>query len=89
MTTTGQEIEAYSVDTDTHYRSWDELVAAETNGYVVVGVSERLHSVPVVIGPYALKSEAQRKQASLRGKWRREEAPHSVHVYVRLLWKDS
>lgn len=86
-------VTSYSPDTDKTYLTWDELIAAESNGYVVVGTSERPGTVPVVIGPWpaseAGKQEARKAQARLRPRWRREEAPHKMHTYVRVLWKEG
>lgn len=84
-------ITAYSQDTGQTYLTWSDLVAAEANGYVVVGVSSR-YPVPAVVGPWepseAGKQEARKAQARLRAKWKRQEG-HTVKVFVRVLWKDS
>lgn len=86
-------VTAYSDATDNTYLTWGELIATESNGYVVVGTSERPGTVMVVIGPWpaseAGKREARRAQARLRSKWKREETPHKTHTKVRVLWKDE
>lgn len=88
-----EQLSAYSPDTGNYYNSWDELVEAETNGYVVVGLPTRPGAVPVVVGPYPTQTEARKAQARLRAKWRKEEAQqhgtHKISTYVRHLWKDA
>ena len=39
-------ITAYSPDTDSTYLTWDDLVAAEANGWVVVGMGDPPSTVP-------------------------------------------
>jgi len=81
--------QAYSATTGTTYPSWEALLAAETNGYVVVGLSTRPDTHPVICGPYPDKETARRAQARLRRRWKREEAPkYEVSTFVRHLWKD-
>lgn len=87
-------IPAYSPDTDNTYLTWDELVAAEANGFVVVGTSSRPNTVPVVVGPFEDKEEARKAQARLRRKWRTEEQRWhgdgaKITVYVRPLWDEN
>lgn len=90
-------ITAYSSDTDRTYLTWDELVHAESNGYVVVGTVSRPNTVPAVYGPWeaspAGKEEARKAQARLRNRWKREERLNhgpgvKVTVLVRVLWED-
>lgn len=88
------DLPAYSTDTDTDYASWDDLVAAEANGYVVVGLSTRPNTAPIVVGPFATKAEADRARARLFRKWKIEEAKYhsgdwKVSSSVRVLWKDN
>lgn len=88
-------VTAYSEDTGSVYLNWDELVAEEASGYVVVGTSERPGTVPVVVGLWppseAGKREARKAQARLRRKWAKEEAQNGskIHTHVRVLWKVS
>lgn len=82
-------IPAYSPTTDTHYKNWDALVKAESNGYVVVGTSDRHDTSAIVIGPYATKEEAQQARARLRPKWVREERPNKITTSIRILWKEK
>lgn len=89
-------ITAYSPDTDKTYLTWDDLVLAEANGYVVVGTCSRPGTVPVVVGPWDPtpegKEEARKAQTRLRRKWRREEQRehgdgHTISTFVRVLWR--
>jgi len=87
-------MEAYSPDTNTHYPNWDALTAAEANGYVVVGISSREDTVPIVVGPYGTKEEGKRAQARLRRRWKNDEARDhgdgiTVKAYLRVLWKED
>lgn len=83
-------VTAYNPDTDHTFLTWEELVEKESNGYVVVGVSERPGTVPMVLGPWpgteAGKKEARNAQTRLRKKGRREEAPYQIRTYIRVLW---
>lgn len=91
-------ITTYSPDTDKTYLTWDELIAAESNGYVVVGLCSRPGTVPVVIGPWpaseAGKQEARKAQTRLRSRWRREEQREhgreagEIRALVRVMWQD-
>lgn len=87
-------ITAYSPDTDSTYLTWDDLVAAEANGWVVVGTSDRPNTVPVVVGPFDTKDDARRARVRLRRRWQREENDKNVGQYtistvVRPLWKEN
>lgn len=81
------DIEAYSPDTGKTYKNWDALVAAEANGYVVLGLSERPGSAAVVYGPVPTKAEALKLRARLYPQWRKEEAPYKVRTQIRVSWK--
>lgn len=84
-----EPITAYSGTTDTRYDSWEDLVAAEANGYVVVGVATGpKYTVPVVVGPMT-HEEAMRRRPTLRSKWKREMGEGwSLKVFIRPAWKD-
>lgn len=85
------KIKAYSPDTNTYYDSFDDLVAAEANGFVIVGLSTRVKTLPIVVGPFPTKKDAQRAQQRYRRRWTKEESEHGnykVSVYVRHLWKE-
>lgn len=71
------------------YDSWDDLLKAETNGWVLVAVSERPGTVPFVVGPFDDKDEAKRVRARRRPKWAQQEKPFKIHTYVRSLWKET
>lgn len=83
--------EVYSAETQIRYDSWDDLVAAEGNGYVVVGVTDRPNTVPVVVGPYPDEQEAQKARVRLRRKWKKEEAElgFTARTHVRVCWKEK
>jgi hypothetical protein len=86
-------VTAYSPESGNTYLTWEELVEAEANGYVVVGLSDRPGTAPGVIGPWppteAGKREARNAQARLRAKWKREDAPAKVRTFIRLLWPEK
>lgn len=85
-TTPEPVVTAYSDSTGHTYLTWDELVEKEANGYVVVGTSDRKGTIPVVVGPFPDKEAARKAQSRLRPKWKREENPHKIHTFVRVLW---
>lgn len=85
---------AYSDRTNRSYPSWDDLVAAESNGYVVVLNTVRANTVPAVYGPYADKGQARSARTRLRRDAVREEAEYGVdkaevRSWIRVLWKDQ
>lgn len=84
---------AYSERTNTHYPNWDELVAAEANGYVVVAIiSSEKESWPSVIGPFPSKREANNARVRLRNRLKSKAADHpdaSFACFVRPAWKDG
>lgn len=82
-------MKAFSPETGKSYASFDELVAAEANGYVVVITSDRPNTGALVVGPFADKAEANTKRARIVYRARRDEAPHKVHSSVRILWKEK
>lgn len=86
---------AYSSDTNTHYKTWDDLVAAEAEGYLVIAiVSSEKQSWPWVQGPYPDKREANNARARARNKFKKDTsmpwAPYpelTASFFVRPLWK--
>lgn len=88
MSKQAEEIGAYSPRTDTHYRTFDDLVAAEASGWVVLVISERPGSAPGVFGPFETKVEARAVRDKWRPRWRRDERPHRIHTYVRTCWQE-
>lgn len=86
-----EDVPAYSTNTNKHYPSWDALVAAEANGYVLVGKlempGEDVFRVAVV-GPFETKTEAERARARHAARWRQEVKPYKVRTSVRICWKD-
>lgn len=84
----------YSPETGHEYLTWDEYVAAETNGYIVIGTSTRPGTAPVVVGPYDTQEEARKAQARWRGRWQREERRDhgdgiKIRTMVRILHKEN
>jgi hypothetical protein len=87
-------ITAYSPDTDSTYLTWEDLVAAEALGWVVVGTSDRPNTVPVVVGLFDTQADARRARVRLRRRWQREEneknvGTHTISTVVRPLWKEN
>lgn len=86
-------MEAYSEKTNTHYPSWDALIEEEANGYVVVAViSNGKKTWPWVIGPFNVRENAQRAQARLRYKLKKDlktRPGFTGKVFVRPAWKDG
>lgn len=82
-------VTCHSNGTGNTYLTWDELVAAEANGYTVVVVSERSNTVPAVFGPWPDPAAAHKAQSRLRRSARKHEHPHKVKTYVRVLWKED
>lgn len=86
-------MQAFSETTGRTYSSWDDLVAAEANGYVAVAILTRGASTwPWVLGPFPTKVEANRARARLRTRIRREaeyRPTASYSLFVRPAWKDD
>jgi hypothetical protein len=88
----GSNTEAYSVSTGKTYPSWDDLVAAEANGFVVTAViSDGSRTWTWTVGPFKDKSDANRARARLRTRLKREVAQgtnRTFQLFVRPAWKD-
>lgn len=90
-------MKAHSSTTDRTYDSWDDLVAAEANGYVVVVLLRESHTqlkriYARVVGPYTDQKRARNKASTLRKKYRRHakvetHLPELLGVYVEPAWK--
>lgn len=82
-------MQAFSEATNTHYDSWDDLVRAESNGYVVVAIIENgRQRWPWIIGPFEDRSAAERARDRTRTKMRRQVGPgRSFSLFVRPTWK--
>lgn len=85
-------MQAYSSETGKHYDSWDELVAAESNGWLTIAlISSPKETWPYVTGPYDTKEQARNAQSRIRNKIKKEQRDHPDYgfsVYVRPAWKD-
>ncbi len=89
-------LEAYSVTTGKTYPSFEDLVAAEGNGWVVVAMLRKSSngiSWPWVCGPYPTKRKGQTAQARLRRHLKRELRDRDDiqldGVWLRPAWKDT
>ena len=87
-------MKAHSNESGRTYDSWEDLIAAEANGYVVVGINNAGHKrgpVPVVYGPYPTKAEADRARIRLRRQLQQDESvnPNNLSTWVRPLWKEK
>ena len=84
-------MEAYSEATKTTYSSWDALVEAEANGYVVIAVITRDSTTwPWVHGPYPDKKEASKARARLLRKMKKDDWKYPTTKYkmfIRPAWK--
>jgi hypothetical protein len=85
----GEQLKAYSPSTDTTYESWPALVAAESNGYVVVIYGEDRPSAQWVTGPFRKQKDARRAKRRLLAQVKRRTPEHVVlHASIRIAWKD-
>lgn len=73
------------------YPNWDALVAAETNGHVVVAVpKERSKStVPWVVGPWPTKREAVNCRQRMKTKLKKVMDLKLLDFYIRYAWKEE
>jgi hypothetical protein len=92
-------MKANSTQTDITYDSWDDLVAAEANGYSVLvmmqrtsATSSRTQSYARVIGPFSDKQKARIRAAAVRRAWRRSSSDNPevvlLGVSVEPIWSD-
>lgn len=93
MSGVDSNIEAFNPISGRRYPSWDALVAAESEGWVVVITSTRPNTNPVVYGPFADKALATKSRARLRARYvvsERQEhgAKFKIASRIVLLWKD-
>lgn len=85
---------AYSASTQREYESWEDLVAAESNGYMVVAIiTKGKQSWPWSIGPFTDRHEAVKARNRLRTRMKRENAQpwyadRSFNLFIRPAWKD-
>lgn len=86
-------MEAHSSSTGKTYPSWEALVEAEANGYVVVAViADGKQTWPWVEGLYPTKAEASKARNRMRTKLNRESTNYpstSFRLFVRPAWKDG
>lgn len=76
---------AYSVETGKTYPTWDDLVAAEGNGYVVI-VTHNQFPAPAVYGPFPTKREATNAKLRAKTKLKREYNLDHMKFYIRVAW---
>lgn len=83
-------MQAHSDKTGATYESWDALVEAEADGYVVVSMFERTlksgrtQSIARVLGRYKTRERAQ-NVAAYRRRWWNKQLQEPGHENVRLL----
>jgi hypothetical protein len=86
-------MKAYSSGSGKEYDSWEDLVAAEANGYVAVAIiTHGKMTWPWVVGPFPDKAAAQRGRVRLRRKMNRErgdDPSYQFSLFVRPVWKDE
>lgn len=85
-------IPAHSGSSGKDYPSWDDLVAAEANGWVAVMIMQlKTKAFARVVGPFSTKREAQNCGASLRNKFKTSDRrnPDTVLLAVTIepAWK--
>lgn len=81
----------YSEPTGKSYDTLEDLLDAESNGYVVVGVTDRRGEAPWCVGPFVDKADARREAAKMRRHIKRLDRvkpPAWTRVSVRTLWKE-
>lgn len=91
-------IPAHSNRADTTYPSWEDLLAAEANGFAVVSILEttsqkgRTRTFVRTVGPFADRKKAQNKAAALRRRWKKlladRQDPVLLRVVVEPLWDE-
>lgn len=84
-------MQAYSEATGKTYDSYEELVKAESNGWLVTALVTRGDKTwPWSYGPFAEKSDAERHRNRVRGKWNRTKDRYPTTTwkfFVRPAWK--
>ena len=93
-------MEAYSDRTHTTYESWDALIKAEADGYVVVNMFQRIlgpdntQSVARVQGRYDTQTKARIAAAHRRQWWKKQlkepgyENIRLLGVHVEPIWRE-
>jgi hypothetical protein len=86
-------MKAYSDTTNTAYDSWDDLVAAEANGYTMTAIiSNGKKTWPYVHGPFATQEDARKEARRMRRKFQRDQrggryVHQTYQFFIRPLWK--
>lgn len=86
-------MKAYSGATGQTYDSWGDLVAAESNGFVLTAIiSDSKRTWPYTVGPFPTEADANRERGRLRAKFKREQRsgryPDQTYTFaVRPAWK--
>lgn len=83
---------AYSDDTNTSYESWDDLIAAEANGWAVIAIGQKqckvqLRTVAATYGPYESQAEAKAMAAKIRKALKKNPSDYPVAtVTISPIW---
>lgn len=87
-----KKIQAYSYQTDTTYDSWEELVAAESDGYVVIVTGFNPEKVETTVFSNFVGRRANKHEASLLANRTRRDIKKrgnpflTYKVFVRPNW---
>lgn len=82
---------AYSTRTGKTYETWDELIAAEAEGHVVVAIiTSGKKQWPAVFGVFKDRRDAVNKRARLRREWKQNgDLTATAKFHIRVLWKED
>lgn len=91
---TGGCMEAHSETTGKDYPSWDALVQAEANGWMVIAIiKDSKQEWPWLVGPFDTKKAASNARVKHRKRFEKQmrEWPEnkSARFFVRPAWKDN
>ena len=85
-------IKAYRAGSGETYNSYEDLITAETNGWLVLAVvSKGAKTWPAAEGPYEDKNSANRAANRLRNRWRKTARNYpgvTYRIHVRPAWKE-
>lgn len=85
-------VEAYSDTTGATYPTWEDLIAAEANGYLVTCLITDKGTWPTSWGPFPTKAEAERVRNNKRNKFKRDQkkgrySGQTYQFFVKPAWK--
>lgn len=87
-------MQAYNPQTGNTYESWEALVAAESNGWMVCLIlTDGRETWPYMAGPVALQKDARNLRARLRRKFKNAppDNPNTriITTSIRPAWKPT